>query len=353
MGVGGGHGGRFDRFWWREQCSCVSRRDWVSPTLLPTNSSSPKPHPPPPNRQVADRILVFHRGIGKARIKGLLINEKLDLLTEYLVLNPLDRLLHLLYLRRRPNAKGGAAAAGGAQFTLEDEGTARAMARLDSAVAGELKGGRYIASNHKYAKVGRGGCNVGESLVMESAVGLWGCAVGWSRGRLSNLGIASSQQRGLTLCEFTRTRRPIPTRTQVVERVTLKRLCPTVFTLLKSLPLTLELQEPTFSDVVVLYRWVYLGGGGGGPGSGGGGGCLGGGRVGREEGRAFRHQCMHRLCLHRLKTSSKPQARRQGRHRQGQEQGRQGHSQRAQHLHEGGRGALGRSTKSDRNWTRC
>jgi hypothetical protein len=49
---------------------------------------------------------------------------------------------------------------------------------------------------------------------------------------------------------------------QVVERVTLKRLCPTVVTLLKAFPKTLELQEPTFKDVVVVYRWVVEGQGG-------------------------------------------------------------------------------------------
>jgi hypothetical protein len=39
--------------------------------------------------------------------------------------------------------------------------------------------------------------------------------------------------------------------------VTLKRLCPTVLTLLKAFPKTLELQEPTFKDVVVIYRCAW------------------------------------------------------------------------------------------------
>jgi hypothetical protein len=51
-----------------------------------------------------------------------------------------------------------------------------------------------------------------------------------------------------------------------VERITLKRLCPTVLTLLKSFPKTLELQEPTFRDVVVVYR--SAGERGHGPGAG-------------------------------------------------------------------------------------
>jgi hypothetical protein len=40
----------------------------------------------------------------------------------------------------------------------------------------------------------------------------------------------------------------------VVERQTLNRACPTLLTLLKAFPATLELQEPTFKDVVVIYR---------------------------------------------------------------------------------------------------
>lgn len=42
---------------------------------------------------------------------------------------------------------------------------------------------------------------------------------------------------------------------QVVHRLTLKRECPTVLTLLKALPKQVELQEPTFKEIVVLYRW--------------------------------------------------------------------------------------------------
>ena len=43
---------------------------------------------------------------------------------------------------------------------------------------------------------------------------------------------------------------------QRVERLTLARQCPTLLTLLKSFPLTLSLNEPTFKDLVVVYRWV-------------------------------------------------------------------------------------------------
>ncbi len=41
---------------------------------------------------------------------------------------------------------------------------------------------------------------------------------------------------------------------QRVERLTLARQCPTLLTLLKSFPLSLSLNEPTFKDLVVVYR---------------------------------------------------------------------------------------------------
>jgi hypothetical protein len=41
---------------------------------------------------------------------------------------------------------------------------------------------------------------------------------------------------------------------QTVERKTLARQCPTLLTLLKSFPKSMELEEPTFKDIVVLYR---------------------------------------------------------------------------------------------------
>jgi hypothetical protein len=41
---------------------------------------------------------------------------------------------------------------------------------------------------------------------------------------------------------------------QKIERQTLARQCPTLLTLLKSFPLSMSLQEPTFKDLVVVYR---------------------------------------------------------------------------------------------------
>jgi hypothetical protein len=115
---------------------------------------------------VADHILVFHRGIGTARLKGLLIEEKLDLLTEYTVMRILDRVIALLpsFLWRRPAAAPPPAqsAGGRASSAASRRG---APSRCDSALGGEMQGEKYVASDHKYAKVG------GAARVFA-----WGCA---------------------------------------------------------------------------------------------------------------------------------------------------------------------------------
>jgi hypothetical protein len=62
-------------------------------------------------------------------------------------------------------------------------------------------------------------------------------------------------------CNPNPTNAPHPPPPKVVERVTLKRLCPTVASLLAAFPKVLELQEPTFKELVVVYRCVCMGAG--------------------------------------------------------------------------------------------
>lgn len=50
----------------------------------------------------------------------------------------------------------------------------------------------------------------------------------------------------------------IPCTPQTVERVTLARQCPTLLTLLKALPARIALVEPTYKQIVVVYRCALL-----------------------------------------------------------------------------------------------
>lgn len=101
--------------------------------------------------QVADHILIFHRGIGTEQVKGLLIEEKLDLLCEYTVFWLLDYVKKLMGWGKK---KGGVAEGGAGEGVIMDQVTREDYARQDSTLQGHLEGGKFIASDHKYAKVG-------------------------------------------------------------------------------------------------------------------------------------------------------------------------------------------------------
>jgi hypothetical protein len=127
-------------------CKPIAQPSLISPT-------------PPEKKQMADRILVFHRGIGSAKRKGLLINEKLDLLCEFTVLRLIDAVLSRVPKRfggTKPDAppKGG----GGARALHEQRSLrpSASLARAFSTLQGRVTGNSYVASEHKYAKVGAG-----------------------------------------------------------------------------------------------------------------------------------------------------------------------------------------------------
>ncbi|KAF6257530.1 hypothetical protein COO60DRAFT_1701817 [Scenedesmus sp. NREL 46B-D3] len=140
---------------------------------------------------MADRILVFHRGIGTEKLSGLLIDQKLDLLMDYTVFSDLLAKVGLVKKRtkeeeRAAQAVDAAAEAAAAAARLSAHGDGAAMQMY------EYQGNTLVASTHKFARS--------------------------------------------------------------VERKTLARQCPTLLTLLKAFATKMELQEPTFKDIVVVYR---------------------------------------------------------------------------------------------------
>lgn len=153
---------------------------------------------------MADRILVFHRGIGTEKLSGLLIDQKLDLLMDYTVFNlidkmrqPLEGLLAKVGLVKKKTEEQQKAAEAAAAAEEAAVAAARMSAHGDGAAMQmyEMQGNTLVASTHKFAKA--------------------------------------------------------------VERNTLARQCPTLLTLLKAFPTKMELQEPTFKDIVVVYRRAY------------------------------------------------------------------------------------------------
>lgn len=146
--------------------------------------------------EMGDRILVMHRGVGAAKLKGLLISEKLDLLCDYTVVRLINLALSFV-----PKAWGGTKLPAAELEAKRARKEARErelrsnqtlMRQFSTLRAKVTDDGAYVASDHKFAKA--------------------------------------------------------------VERVTLKRLCPNVLKLLLAFPRVLELQEPTFKELIVVYR---------------------------------------------------------------------------------------------------
>ncbi len=126
---------------------------------------------------MVDRILVFHRGIGTAHLKGILFEEKLDLLCEYTVLRAYNFILSFVPEkwggRKKAKAAGGGGTEGGAG-ALRALKPSATLARQFSTLAGEVVEGQYIASTHKYAKVGLGCFGWGRLVLVD-----WFWLVGW------------------------------------------------------------------------------------------------------------------------------------------------------------------------------
>lgn len=105
---------------------------------------------------MADRILIFHRGIGTAKLKGLLISEKIDLLCEYTVIRALDYLKSLIPkwgAKKRPPVTRTSTMLSPGDTGGDVRGRMSEFMRQFSTVGGKFAGEKYIASDHKYAKV--------------------------------------------------------------------------------------------------------------------------------------------------------------------------------------------------------
>jgi hypothetical protein len=212
--------------------------------------------------EMADRILVFHRGVGVAKQSGLLIPQKLDLLVEYTVLWLVDKLTGGLARKIR----GG-----------DHEAAAKKVAK-EAAAKAKKAGGLTPSTSSGALSASPTGKTVGMDAAAKSAV----AAVDAEAAAAAASSSSSSTAVAPSPSKVTVSQRPVSAKravrklthsstergrvegdrymmsthkyAKVVERNTLKRQCPNLLTLLKAFPRSMELQEPTFKDVVVLYR---------------------------------------------------------------------------------------------------
>lgn len=136
--------------------------------------------------QLLERIMVFHRGVHTARSKGLYIEDKIDLLMGYLVVNPIAALAgkFLGYQAQEKAKKYSPLTSSNDKAPVADLSRDEGIHDHDSA--------RIAGLNHPNAKIAR--------------------------------------------------------------RITLQRLMPDAASVLKLSLTTLEIQEPCFTDLVILYR---------------------------------------------------------------------------------------------------
>ncbi|KAL6765110.1 hypothetical protein V8C86DRAFT_2461422 [Haematococcus lacustris] len=150
----------------------------------------------------ADRVLVFHRGVGMAEDSGLYISQKVDLLAQYLLVQPLAACL--AWLRARlPSLRRHKAPGPGPEAPLAPQPGTQAAARPPPA--------RSCLAPAGVQQVGEA-----PELLQDAA--------------------------------------PVHRNAKVVERRCLRRLMPSARAVLAALPRHLKIQEPTFKEVVVLYR---------------------------------------------------------------------------------------------------
>eukprot|EP00891_Asterochloris_glomerata_P004101 jgi/Astpho2/4101/Aster-01245 len=131
---------------------------------------------------ITDKILVFHRGVKTVRAQGSYIMDKIDLLTGYLIWNPLSELL------------------------------------------GKVMGAQAQSQAEKLSPM----TNANETRPQEVQLTTQN-----TRARRGSLEHANAK---------------------VVQRVTLQAIMPDAASVIKNLFRTLTIQEPTFKDVVILYR---------------------------------------------------------------------------------------------------
>ncbi|KAJ9526551.1 hypothetical protein QJQ45_017685 [Haematococcus lacustris] len=182
----------------------------------------------------ADRVLVFHRGVGMAEDSGLYISQKVgvggsgqkvDLLAQYLLVQPLAACL--AWLRARlPSLRRHKAPGPGPEAPLAPQPGTQAAARPPPA--------RSCLAPAGVQQVGEA-----PELLQDAAPVHRNAKAGGASGQAPWLQ-AGPACRVLAL--------------QVVERRCLRRLMPSARAVLAALPRHLKIQEPTFKEVVVLYR---------------------------------------------------------------------------------------------------
>ena len=172
---------------------------------------------------VSDRILIYHRGVKTVKASGRFIDDKVDLLVEYLLIGPATRAAGAV-------AKAVAKVRGGGNPSGDGNGNVDVATRLQQLASGVSSAPSADAEAAAAAAEAAGTSTEGAARAALKA---------------KEAAEAEAAAEKLALSHDA---------AQRVRRVTFRHLMPSVLSVLGSFPLVLTIEEPAYKDVVVLYR---------------------------------------------------------------------------------------------------
>ena len=179
---------------------------------------------------VSDRILIYHRGVKTVKASGRFIDDKIDLLVDYLLIGPATRAAGAV-ARAVAKARGGGSSGGssGADGGGGNSSVDVAM-RLQQLASGVSSAPTSNAEAAAAAAEAAGATTEGAARAAKEA---------------EEAAAAEAEAEKLALSHDA---------AQSVRRVSFRHLMPSALSVLKSLPKVVTIEEPAYKDVVVLYR---------------------------------------------------------------------------------------------------
>ena len=172
---------------------------------------------------VSDRILIYHRGVKTVKASGRFVDDKVDLLVEYLLIGPATKAAGLV-------AKAVARVTGGGRSGGAGGNAVDVAMRLQQLASGNSSAPSSNAEAAAAAAEAAGATSEGASRAAKEA---------------EEAAEAEAEAERLALSHGA---------AQRVRRVTFRHLMPSALSVLRSLPRVLTIEEPAYKDVVVLYR---------------------------------------------------------------------------------------------------
>ena len=185
---------------------------------------------------VSDRILIYRRGVKTVRASGRFIDDKIDLLVDYLLIGPATRAAGAVARAVAKARGGGGSGSGGSSGSANGNGGTNSSSSVD--VAMRLQ---QLASGVSSAP----SSNAEAAAAAAEAAGATSEGAARAAKEAEEAAAAEAEKEKIALSHGA---------AQSVRRVSFRHLMPSALSVLKSLPKVITIEEPAYKDVVVLYR---------------------------------------------------------------------------------------------------